>query len=422
MRSKATGWLTVAALGALLGLGVPGAAAAGAPKTSAQGAAVSSPTLDVRAAELISASTGQTLYAANPGGKLAIASATKIMTALVTLQHAQLSQVFAEPAYYPAAADSQIGLVPGQRMTVHDLLIALLLPSADDAAEDLASGVGHGSVGRFVAMMNAEARQLGLTHTHYSTPIGLDTPGNYSSASDLLALTGYVLRTQPYFRSVVALPTATIHIGSSQRVVTNLNTLVGHVPWVTGVKTGHTLEAGYVLVGSGTRDGMSLISAVLGAPSESARASDTLALLDYGFAAFRLATPVQGGAVLARPPVNGSSRHKGALVAASTFSRVFPRGTRIRVLIRAPKRLTGPLRAGAVLGSAVIQASGRRVARVPLRLLHAIAAPPAGMLGGLGPGGVTLLLLGLLLIIGGVLRIRRQEKRQTRPAPSRRPA
>lgn len=383
---------------------------------------MSPPALDVRAAEIIEASTGQALYARDGDGELAIASATKIMTALITLQHARLSQVFADPDFYPAAVDSQIGLVPGERMTVHDLLVALLLPSADDAAEDLASGVGHGSVSRFVAMMNAEAARLGLRHTHYSTPIGLDTPGNYSSASDLVALTRYVRSTQPFFRQVVSLPGATIRMGSSQREVTNLNTLVGRVSWVNGVKTGHTLDAGYVLVGSGTRDGMTLISAVLGAPSESARESDTLALLEYGFAEFRLVTPVKAGAVLARVPVNGSSSQTTPLVAASTFSHVVPRRTRIRVRVDAPKQLTGPLRAGAVVGSAVVLAAGHRLTSLPLRLLHAVPAPPAGMLAGLGPGGVTLLLLGLLLIIGGLLRMRRRERRQARPEPSRRPA
>ena len=422
MRAKATGWLAVAALVAALGLGVPAAAAAGAPHASARGAAVRPPGLDVRAATIIDASTGQTLYARDAGAEFAIASTTKIMTALVTLQHTRLSQVFAEPVYYPAAVDSQIGLVPGERMTVHDLLIALLLPSADDAAEDLASGVGHGSVSRFVALMNAEAARLGLHHTHYSTPIGLDTPGNYSSASDLVALTRYVMSTQPFFRQVVALPAATIHMGSRQRAVTNLNTLVGHVPWINGVKTGHTLDAGYVLVGSGTRNGMTLISSVLGAPSESARESDTLALLGYGFAEFRSVTPVQAGRVLARVPVNGSTSKKTALVATSTFTRVFPRTTRIRVVVHAPKRLTGPLNAGAVVGSLVVLAAGHRVAEIPVRLLHAVPAPPAGMLGGLGPAGVTLLLLGLLLILGGVLRMRRLERRQARPEPSRRVA
>lgn len=422
MRVKAAGWFTLAALVALLGLGAPGAAASGAPTAQARASAAGPPALAVRAAEIIEASTGQTLYARNADAGLAIASATKIMTALITLQHAGLDQVFAEPNYYPAAADSQIGLMPGDRMTVHDLLIALLLPSADDAAEDLAYGVGHGSIPRFVAMMNGEASRLGLRHTHYSTPIGLDTPGNYSSASDLAALTRYVLSTQPYFRRVVALPAASILIGSHRREVTNLNTLVGHVSWINGVKTGHTLDAGYVLVGSGTRDGMTLISTVLGASSESARESDTLALLQYGFGAFRLATPVRAGAVLARVPVNGSKLHVTPLMAASTFSHVLPRSTQIRVLIHAPKQLTGPLGAGTVMGHAVILAAGRRIASVPLRLRHAVAEPPAGMLGGLGPGGVTLLLLGLLLIVGGFLRMRRRDRRQARPAPSRRPA
>src|SRR5947209_9240752 len=119
------------------------------------------------------------------------------MTALITLERVPLNKVFAQNNYYPASGDSQIGLVPGERMTVHDLLLALLLPSADDAAEDLAYNVGHGSVARFIAMMNARARQLGLTETHYTTPIGLDTPGNYSTAADLAKLARYVMAAQP---------------------------------------------------------------------------------------------------------------------------------------------------------------------------------------------------------------------------------
>ena len=111
--------------------------------------------------------------------------------------------MFADPNYHPAAEDSQIGLEPGERMSVHDLLRAMLLPSADDAAVDLAYNVGHGSVSRFLGMMNARASQLGLTHTHYTTPSGLDTPGNYSSATDLVDLARYLLQTQPFFKAVV---------------------------------------------------------------------------------------------------------------------------------------------------------------------------------------------------------------------------
>ena len=114
--------------------------------------------------------------------------------------------MFTQNDYTAAAVDSQIGLEPGERMSVHDLLLALMLPSADDAAEDLAYNVGHGSVARFVGMMNAEARALGLRHTHYSTPIGLDTPGNYSTAADLVKLADYDLTHCAYFARIVALP------------------------------------------------------------------------------------------------------------------------------------------------------------------------------------------------------------------------
>jgi D-alanyl-D-alanine carboxypeptidase (penicillin-binding protein 5/6) len=401
--------LAVAVLGAFVGQS----------QALAAGARVQAPpALDIRAGLLIEASTGQPLYALNPGRELAIASTTKIMTALVTLEHAGLSQVFDAPAYYLAPGDSQIGLLTGERMSVHDLLIALLLPSADDAAEDLASGVGHGSVSRFVAMMNSEAARIGLRHTHYSTPIGLDTPGNYSTASDLVTLTRYVMSHWPFFRRVTSLARAKIRVGSAWRVVTNLNTLVGRVPWVTGVKTGHTIDAGYVLVGSGTRNGMTLISAVLGAPSESARESDTLALLRYGFGAFGLLTPVAAGAVLARRAEIGYTGRRAELIAGSTVRRVFARTARIRVLIQTPKRLRGPRPAGSVVGNALVLVDGRALASVPLRLRRAVPAPPAGMLSWLGPGGVTLFVVGLVLTVGGLIQMRRRGRRQASPAPS----
>jgi D-alanyl-D-alanine carboxypeptidase (penicillin-binding protein 5/6) len=239
--------------------------------------------LSSRATALIEQSTGQFLYGYAQGQELPIASTTKLMTALLTVEHASLSQVFTEPNYYPAAVDSQIGLRPGERMTVHDLMLALLLPSADDAAEDLAYNVGRGSVARFIGMMNARARELGLGRTHYSTPIGLDTPGNYSCAADLVKLANFLLQHHPFVGHVVALPSALLRSGDHQRFVTNRNTLVGAVPWINGVKTGHTGGAGYVLVGSGTRDGMTLLSAVLGTPATPTRSrSSTTASRHFG--------------------------------------------------------------------------------------------------------------------------------------------
>ena len=292
--------------------------------TPAPASAAPAPEMSATGAILLAPRTGQVLYSLNADREVAIASTTKLMTALITLEHARLGQVFADPDYVPAASDSQLGLQPGERMSVHDLLLAMLLPSADDAAEDLAYNVGHGSVARFVAMMNRRARQLGLDHTHYSTPIGLDTPGNYSTASDLVKLADYDLRTQPFFRRAVALPSAVLHTGDEVRTVVNRNDLVDRVPWISGVKTGHTNAAGYVLVGSARRDGMTLLSAVLGTASEAARDENTLTLLDYGYADFRTRTPIRAGAVLARPTVKDQPGKRAVVIASRTFMRVVP--------------------------------------------------------------------------------------------------
>jgi D-alanyl-D-alanine carboxypeptidase (penicillin-binding protein 5/6) len=347
------------------------ATSATAPATAQAG---QPPKLGVTAAILIEQSTGQELYGTHADQSLPIASATKLMTALVTLEHARLDAVFTDPPYYPAAADSQIGLVPGERMSVRDLLLAMMLPSADDAAQDLAYNVGHGSVADFIAMMNTRARELGLAHTHYSTPIGLDTAGNYSSASDLVKLAAFLLHTQPFVRRAVALREVVLHTGSRVRVLANRNDLVGRVPWIKGVKTGHTLQAGYVLVGSGTRDGMTLISAVLGTSSQSARDANTLALLDYGFANFRLATPVIAGSVLGRPTVRYTSGQRVNVIAANEITRVVHRGVRLTTRVYLPKELGGPRRRGATVGSIVVLADGRPIARSRLVLAHALPA------------------------------------------------
>jgi D-alanyl-D-alanine carboxypeptidase (penicillin-binding protein 5/6) len=268
-------------------------------------------------------------------------------------------------------------------------------------------------------MMNARAAQLGLAHTHYSTPIGLDTPGNYSSAADLAKLAAFLLAHHPFFARAVALPSARLKTGPVRRV-RNRNDLVGRVPWITGVKTGHTLDAGYVLVGSGARDGLSLISVVLGTPSETLRDRDTLALLGYGLAGFHSVTPVVAGTVLARPSVQDQQTH-AQLIAASTFTRVLSRATRVHLRVQAPRQLTGPLARGAQIGSVTVVADGRPIARIPLLLAHALPAVSS-----LTRAGAFLLrastLLPLILLLGAAgaaVVFRRQRSRAKAAAASR---
>src|SRR4051812_33618306 len=264
----------LAALAVLLA----GAAAAPLARASAP------PAISAPAAIVIDARTGERLYARNADDRRAIASTTKLMTTMVALGRAKPGEVFAMPPYPLTPGESKLGLATGERMTFHDLLRAMMLPSANDAAYDVAVNVG-GSKERFVRMMNQRARALGLTETHYATPVGLDDPANYSSARDLARLTALLLRNRTVAR-VVDMPSATLMSGSRPRTIVNRNDLVVDHPFVNGVKTGHTIEAGYVLVGSADGNGAKVVSVVLGTPSIAERDADSLALLHWGVEQF----------------------------------------------------------------------------------------------------------------------------------------
>jgi serine-type D-Ala-D-Ala carboxypeptidase (penicillin-binding protein 5/6) len=371
-------------------------------------AAQAAPSLSVRSAILSDEATGKELYGVASQSEVPIASTTKLMTALITLEHAHLGRVFTEPNFYFPPIDSQIGLAPGERMSVHDLLIALLLPSADDAAQDLAYNVGRRSVARFVGMMNARARQLGLRHTHYSTPTGLSS-ADHSSAGDLVKLAAYVLRTQPFFARVVATPHAVLRTGNHPRSVNNRNDLVGRYSWVKGVKTGHTSQAGYVLVGLGERHGMRLLSAVLGTSSESSRDANTLALLDYGFSNFRLFKPVVQGEVLARPTVKDSPGKHAVVVAGQSFKQVLARGSRVKLVVKVPHQLAGPLAARTVVGTVTLFAAGRPLARIPLLLARRLpAVSPLTIAAHFVTRTSTLVLLALVCILAISVTARRR--------------
>ena len=387
-------------------------ALAGQPSKRTPRAAVppAPPTLPVTGASLLVAGSRTPLWSINGNGRLPIASTTKMMTALVVLQHVRnLGTVFTQTDWRAEPVDSQIGLIPGERMTVRDLLVALLLPSADDAAEDLAFNVGDGSVARFVAMMNADARLLGLDHTHYTTPIGLDTAGNYSSPDDLVRLADYMMRHWTFFRQTVRLPSAELRSGRYERHIVNTNDLVAKYPWILGVKTGHTLDAGYVLVAEGRRDGFTLLASVLGTSSEANRDASALALLDWGFDEFHAERLVRAGERFARRPVPYESTPV-SILAARGYRAVLARGAETRLLVGRLRRLRGPMAKGAVVGQLRILIGGRQVARVPLILARRLpAVSTLNKLGHFLKQPFTLLVIALLL--GGaaaVLALRRR--------------
>jgi serine-type D-Ala-D-Ala carboxypeptidase (penicillin-binding protein 5/6) len=402
-------------LAVLLVAFVVSASTAGAAQNSTTGSSTvpPAPTLPVTGASLIVAGSNVPLWSRNGNAELPIASTTKMMTALVVLQHVKnLDTVYTQNDWDAESADSQIGLIPGERMTVHDLLVALLLPSADDAAEDLAYNVGGGSVTRFVAMMNANARALGLDHTHYSTPIGLDTPGNYSSPDDLVRLGDYMMRNWPFFRDTVALPSATLTSGRYERHVVNTDDLVGKVPWISGIKTGHTNDAGYVLVSQGRRNGLTLIASVLGTQSEDERDQSALALLNWGFAAFHVVQPVRAGERMASRQVPYETA-PASIVAQRGYETVLRRDVRPRLVVGKLRKLAGPMAKGTVVGHLSVVARGQRTVRIPLILARRL--PPVSMLtkaGHLFKRPFTLLVLALLL--GGAAVAVAQRRRRPR--------
>jgi D-alanyl-D-alanine carboxypeptidase (penicillin-binding protein 5/6) len=340
---------------------------------TAASAASTPPTLTSTAAIVIDARTGAVLFAQHPNAHREIGSTTKLMTAHITLGRVSQSEVFTAPAYDAAPAESIIGLRKGERLTVHDLLRALLLPSANDAAWDLAYNIGDSSVPRFVRLMNRQAKQLGLTHTHYANPIGLDDPHNHSSASDLAKLAAIDMRV-PGFRKIVDLTHATLTTGSHVRTVINRNDLVGRYSYVDGVKTGHTQDAGYVLVGAAHRGGASVISVVIGEPSVARRDADSIALLRYGLAQYHRVAVFKKGRVIASVPIH---QHSGQAELATTrsFALTVRKDTPVRVRKLPPDELKGPLPAGRAVGRAQVLVGGKVVRTFPLVTVDKVPAP-----------------------------------------------
>jgi D-alanyl-D-alanine carboxypeptidase (penicillin-binding protein 5/6) len=389
----------------------------------ARAATPKAPSVRAPAAILVEPATGDIVYQRNAHQRRPIASTTKLMTALVTLEHASLDDVMTTVPYHGVPAESVAGFHAGEKVTVRDLLRALLITSANDAAATLAQRVA-GSRPAFVRMMNARARQLKLTDTRYANPIGLDSPDNFSSATDLVKLT-LILRRNAFFRATTDLPRVTLKSGARPRTFVNRNVLVRNVPSVNGVKTGHTINAGYLLVGSASRKGVTVVSAVMGDPSEAARDSDTLNLLRFGLGRYHVVTALRENQVLGRAAL----AHRDSsveLVAGGGVKRTTRQGDKIVVRTQgAPTELDGPLPKGARVGTVVVSLRGKTLARVPLITAEPVdAASFMDRLRDWLGRPMTLLLLGAFAVCSLYLVLlrrravrRRQARRTGRGAP-----
>jgi D-alanyl-D-alanine carboxypeptidase (penicillin-binding protein 5/6) len=264
------------------------------PAQAAANAAVRAPVVSSHYAVLVDAVTGEVLWTRNADARRPIASTTKMLTAILLLERGHLDDVVTAPNGVQYLPDSSLHLRPGEKITLRDLLYAMLLRSANDTAVTGAVYLS-GSVPAFARLMNEKAREIGATHSHFVTPNGLPAPGHYSTAGDLAKIACYAINTLPQFNQIVRTPFYKVRRSIDTRDVVVKNTALTFLkkfPGADGVKTGYIHAAGHCFVGSATRGGWRLVAVAL--DSGKCR-EDVESLLNYGFADFAPVTVARRG-------------------------------------------------------------------------------------------------------------------------------
>jgi D-alanyl-D-alanine carboxypeptidase (penicillin-binding protein 5/6) len=335
----------------------------GGEQTAAEAAAPRQPELQAQSWALTDAETGLYLAGKNPDERLPIASTTNVMTALLILEE---EVDLGEEVVVPQEAErfvgftySNVGLVAGERLTVRDLLVAALVPSGTEAVYALAEHLGDGSVDRFVEKMNQKADSMGLKHTHFENPAGLDSPGNYSSARDLAKIARAAME-YPTFAHIVDTQEATISTQNRTIEVYNTNNLLYTYQEATGVKTGTSPKAGPCLVASATSGDESYIAVVLGAKGDQYRFEAAQVALGYGFDSYERRPLVQRGNVYKESPPPYRRGESVGLAAAKEVAG--PTGPGLKVERRITEEELPPAaRVGQELGAIEVLVDGQSV-------------------------------------------------------------
>ena len=363
-------WLFALAFGTAQGAGLRVQVAAGKPDEAAlvsapaaqeTAAAADGLSLTCRAAVLVEPESGRVLYEKNPDERVPIASITKLMTLLLTFEAIHGGKLtldtlvpVSEHAYHMGG--SQIWLEPGEQFTLDEMLRAICVSSANDAAVAVAELVG-GSEPVFVEQMNARAAELGMTNTSFRNACGLDTEEHLSTARDVATLSCYILNTCPELLHYTGIWTDSLRNGQTQLV--NTNKLLKRYSGITGLKTGTTSGAGVCISASATRDGLTLIAVILGSPSSADRFNAATTLLDYGFATYA-AVPVPQlpgrplelavkGSVEPTVPLDYSALPKSVLLEKGA-------GADLRAELTLPAALEAPVQRGQSVGKVEIYA------------------------------------------------------------------
>jgi D-alanyl-D-alanine carboxypeptidase (penicillin-binding protein 5/6) len=357
------------ALALLLGL---------APAADAETLMPTAPSIAARNWILVDFASGQTLAESQADQKIEPASLTKLMTAYVVFNalrdgRLKLDEQVLISEHAWRAEGSRTFVQVGTRVPVEVLVKGMIVQSGNDATIALAERVG-GSEPAFVQMMNAWAQKLGMRGTHFEDSSGLPSPTHYSSARDLATLARAIIRDFPEYYAIYSMREYTWNNIRQE----NRNGLLERDPTVDGLKTGHTDSAGYCLITSAKRQGMRLVSVVLGSASVKDRESGSAALLAYGYNFFESVTVRKRGETVLKAQVYKGSEPYVAAVPANDLQVTVPHGQGQSITTRATlhRPLIAPLAANSAIGELQVDLAGKTLARVPL--YPAVAVPAGG--------------------------------------------
>ncbi len=327
--------------------------------------------VSAKSAVLINADNGEIIFSKNCDTKLPMASTTKIMTALLLCEYGNLEKEITVTAEMLKVEGSSMGLLAGDKVTLHDLLYGLMLSSGNDAANVVAYTLG-GSLEGFVKMMNEKACELELTSTHFETPSGLDGDSHYTTAYELALLTQYAMQNKE-FKKAVSCGTATLNYGNPpyKRTVTNHNKLLKKYDGAIGVKTGFTKKSGRCLVSAAERDGKFLIAVTLNAPNDW---QDHQKMLDYGFSSIKQTnfSPLTDQYNI--PIINGKFDSLAVAIESITVNSI--ESAEITCDIYLPKFLYAPIKKGDVVGKVIYSMDNRILAEKLLKANDNIESLP----------------------------------------------
>lgn len=332
------------------------------------------PDIQAKAAVLIDESSGRVLFAKNPHQRLPQASTTKMMTCLLVIENGDLDKEVKISKYAAETGESSIWLEEGEVLTREDLLYALMLASANDAAVALAESVA-GSEEKFVELMNKRARELKLNNTHFINPHGLDADGHYSSAYDLALLAREGLSNELFSSVVTTMERCVPWSGHPwDRYLYNRNRLLTTYKGARGVKTGYTSNAGLCLVGAAQRGKLKLISAVMNSPNVY---DDTQKLLDYGFSKFEAVVVEESKQVPDVKVKKGTKTSVRIMPEREVVVAVLPEEKeQLSFKLEIPDQLEAPVKMGEVVGKGKVFLNAKELTEIDYMAQEAVPRKP----------------------------------------------